>query len=53
MLTIAVSKIQCTFVQNTLPLKNFFFFSFKEINAFTQQGCIKLIQSDSKYIYVV
>jgi len=23
----------------------------KEINSFVQQGCIKLIKSDSKYIY--
>ncbi len=42
------------FWQYTQPIKSLgsVKFSFKEINTFIQQGCIKLIKSDSKYIKI-
>ncbi len=35
------------------PLKKYHYCNFKEINAFIQQGCIKLIIRDSEDIYKV
>ncbi len=38
---------------NTIVLLHYCYFSFKEINTVIQQGCIKLISSDSKIITIL
>ncbi len=43
----------CTTVQKFGTCNSFFFFRKKEINTFIQQGCIKLIESNSKDIYII
>ncbi len=45
-----ITKYFCNFLQTASFVNYFFFFL---INTFIQQGCIKLIKIDSKYIYNV